>query len=140
MRVEPGKQRRLHDVEIGRRVEVPGCVQAVVTDVKEVASAGPVRPVDAVLEHDLGQDGVVQGLECLGDQGRTDRARRIAGAEGDQATPPPQRRRRRRQHAARQVDEVLEVVVVLPEPDDYVADELHDLLRHEPDQTVDPVC
>jgi hypothetical protein len=59
---------------------------------------------------DLGQDRVADLLVGLGDQGRADGARRIAGAEGDEAATPAHRHRRCRQEIAQHVEDVLQVV------------------------------
>ena len=58
------------------------------------------------------QDRVVHRLERLRDQGRTDRPRRVATAEHEQAAAPAQRHGRRGQQVAREVDDVAQVVAM----------------------------
>ena len=61
---------------------------------------------------DDGQDGVAHRLEGLGNERRTDRARRVAAAERDHSAPPAHRHRGRGEKVASEVDHVLEIVLV----------------------------
>ena len=73
------------------------------------------------LARDNRQDRIADGVEGLRDQGRADRARGVAAAEGDQAAPQA-RRHRDRKEVPREVQDVLQVVLV--------AKPLHRILNH----------
>src|SRR5690606_28194778 len=80
--VEAPFEGRLDDLEIGRDVEIGWGVEAEVPDVQQF----PVAPVSGVTlcrrtQLDARQDRIPDTLERLRDQGRADRARRLARPE-----------------------------------------------------------
>src|SRR6267378_261998 len=94
--VEAARDGGLHDLEVGRDVEIARCEQAVMADVHHLV-IGIVAPGFTVVhESDFGQDRVVHRLERFGDQRRADCARRIAAPEGDHAAAPAHRHGRGR--------------------------------------------
>jgi putative transposase len=103
--VEALFDRRLHELEVGRDVEVARGVERRMADLENLLARGL-----AVHPGDLRQDRISHGLEGLRDQSRADDPRRIARAQRDHATPPALRHRQRKQ-IAQQVEDVLDVVV-----------------------------
>ena len=83
-----------------------------------------------------GKDRITYALECLGDQGRADRPRRLAAPERAQATLQRRRDRRRREPIAREVDNVLEIVA-MTDTCKRVRNDALAIFRAEPDRAAD---
>ena len=102
----------LDDLKIGRDVEVAWREQAVVANTQDLFDTGrAIRSFCGSLFDDR-QDGVVDGLERLSDQGRANRACGIAAAELDETSAPTQRNRRRRQQVASQIEDIAQIVAM----------------------------
>src|SRR5690606_20391439 len=109
MKIEADLPGRLYHPEIRRLTEVPrhraGVVALPVFDLV----------VRAPLELWARRDRALDRLECRGNQGGTDGARRFAAAQRDQLTPVTWRNRRILDQVAHQVEDVLEIVA-MPQP------------------------
>jgi RNA polymerase sigma factor (sigma-70 family) len=99
-KIEAVFQRWFHDIEIWGDIEIPWDVQRVVPNVENfVHAAGTIVSFCADRRDDR-QYGIVDRIERLSNQGRTNRPCGISATQGDHAPPPAGEYRRRRDQIA----------------------------------------
>ena len=105
-------QRGFDHLKVGRHVKVARHEQAVVAHMQDFIDAQGAQRVLRGTALDDRQYRVGHRLKHLGDQRRTNRARRVATAQRQHAPPPLLRHRRCGQQKPHQVHDVFQVVLV----------------------------
>lgn len=109
--VEAGVDRWLHDLKVGREIEITRGEEAVVANVQDLAPAvvaGISLLIGSAL--DAWQDRIAHALERLRDQRGTYGTRGLTGPQGNHLPAPAHGHGRCRQQEARKIDDVAHVV------------------------------
>src|SRR4029077_8721993 len=113
MVIETARQAGFDDAEKWRDIEIARREQPVLANVLDLALNKRGNAIGlAVAGHALRQNRISYRLECLRDQGRADRARRIAAPDRQHAAAKPDRYGRIGKQIACKIDDLPRIVLL----------------------------